>query len=141
MKFVTGSVEHALDGKNRIRIPKKLKDAFEGEKLFFVRYTGGCIAVYPRSALDERLEGLKNIRSDNKTLLRAKRAILSAIEEVEEDNQGRTTLSPEMRAYAGIDKNVLTIGMGDYLEIWAPERYNGETEDMPLESAFDVIPF
>ncbi len=141
MKYVTGSIEHALDAKNRIRIPKKLKDAFEGEKLFFVRYTGGCIAVYPLSALNERLEALKGIKSDNKQLLKAKRAILGAIEEVEDDNQGRTTLSAEMRAYAGISKNVLTIGMGDYLEIWSPERYRGETADMPLEEAFTEIPF
>ncbi len=141
MKFITGSVVHTLDSKNRIRIPKKLKDAFEGEKLFFVRYTGGCISVYPQSALDARLEGLKNIKSDNKELLKAKRAILGAIEEIEEDNQGRTTLSAEMRAHAGISKDVITIGMGDYLEIWAPERYNGETEDMPLEDAFSAIPF
>ncbi len=141
MKFITGSVEHALDAKNRIRIPKKLKDAFEGEKLFFVRYTGGCIAVFPNSALNERLDGLKNIKSDNQQLLKAKRAILGAIEEVEEDNQGRTTLSSEMRAYAGITKDVLTIGMGDYLEIWAPERYRSETEEMSLTDAFTSIPF
>ena len=114
MKYLTGSVEHALDGKNRIRIPKKFKDAFgEDETLYFVRYTGGCIAVYPKSSIDERLEALKDIKSDNKELLRAKRAILGAIQEVEEDNQGRTTLSAELREYAGIDKTVLTIAIED----------------------------
>ena len=113
MKYLTGTVEHALDGKNRIRIPKKFKDAFEGEPLYFVRYTGGCIAVYPKSAIDERLETLKGIKSDNKDLLRAKRAILGAIQQVEEDTQGRTTLSAELRSYAGIEKNVLTVAMGD----------------------------
>lgn len=141
MKYLTGSYEHSLDGKNRIRIPKKLKDAFDGQQLFFVRYTGGCIAVYPKSAIDERLEGLRAIKSDNKEQLRAKRAILGAIQEVEEDNQGRTTLSPELRAYAGIDKTVLTIAMGDYLEIWSPERYKSETEAMSLEDAYSVLPF
>lgn len=141
MKFVTGSYVHSLDAKNRIRIPKKLKDAFEGQKLYFMRYTGGCIAVYPASALEERLEELKPVKSDNKELLRAKRALLGAIEEIEEDNQGRTTLSAEMRSYAGIDKTVLTIGMGDYLELWAPERYKDETEKVPLETAYEIIPF
>lgn len=141
MKYLTGSVEHALDNKNRIRIPKKYKDNFDGETLFFVKYTGGCIAVFPKSALDERLESLKSIRSDNKDLLRAKRAILGAIEEIEEDTQGRTTLSAEMRAYAGIDKNVLTVAMGDYLEIWSAERYKSDAGAMSLEDAYSAIAF
>lgn len=141
MKYITGSVVHSLDGKNRIRIPKKMKDDFEGEKLYLMRYTGGCIAVFPASALNERLEALKGIKSDNQPLLKAKRALLGAIEEVVEDQQGRTTLSAEMRSYAGITKNVLTIGMGDYLEMWSPERYNAATDELSLEDAFSAIPF
>lgn len=137
-----GSIEHQIDEKKRIRIPKKLRDQIpRSEQLYFVRYTNGCIAVFPSSSLNERLEALKNIRSDQPQLLQAKRAILSAIEEVQEDSQGRIVLSSMMRAHAGITKEVLTIGVGDYIEIWAPDRYAKEMEEMPLDNAFASLPF
>ncbi len=140
--FFTGTVSHQLDGKNRIRIPKRFRAGFPvGETLYFVRYTKGCIAVVTESGLQTRMEDLLAVRSDQTDRMTAKRLILSRIEEVVEDTENRIVLSAAMRTHAGIKKDVLCIGMGDYIEIWAPERFEQETENMPLDEAFRVIPF
>lgn len=137
-----GCVEHQVDEKNRIRIPKKYRDQIpKAEDIYFVRYASGCIAVLTGSALADRLQTLNGIRSDQPKLLKAKRAILSAIEEVEEDKQGRIVLSAAMRAHAGIKKDVITIGVGDYIEIWAAERYRASMEEMSFDEAYEMIAF
>ena len=44
--------------------------------------------------------------------------------EVQPDSQGRVLLPQDMVEYAGIIKNVITVGCGKYVEIWAEERWN-----------------
>ena len=122
-----GSIEHQLDGKNRIRIPKKFRKDMEGE-LYFMKYSGGCIAVLTRSDLDERLSVLKEIKSNQPKLLQAKRQLLASIEKIEEDDQGRIVLSASMREYAHITKDVVTRGVMDYVEIWSPEVLRKQDE-------------
>jgi MraZ protein len=41
----------------------------------------------------------------------------------EEDSQGRVVLPATLKKMAGIKKDVVTLGRGKRLEIWAAERY------------------
>ncbi len=141
MKLLSGQVSHTLDAKNRIRIPAKYKNAFNGEALYFVSYADKCIFVLPESALQARLERFSSITTAEPEKLAAKRRILSQIEEVEEDGQGRTVLSQSLRTKAGIVKDVVTVGMGDFIEIWAKERFLADEEDMSVSDAFGILGF
>lgn len=154
---VSGSFGYTLDEKNRIRIPKKLRDKFPDReglaeddlpddkkkgkdekrdysskgKICLVRYLNGCLAVFPEEVFNERLGGeLLNIRTTEPKRMDDKRQIMRNIEWVDEDSQGRFTLSPAMRRYAGIGKEVEIIGMVDYLEIWSPDRLDGAPFEM-----------
>ena len=49
--------------------------------------------------------------------------------ETEEDKQGRILLPQELKTYAGITKNIVTIGVGSRIEIWAEEAFNAYTKD------------
>ena len=39
------------------------------------------------------------------------------------DAQGRIQLSSDYRERAGLDKDVIVIGMLDHFEVWDPDRY------------------
>ena len=125
MKHLYGTYEHQLDDKNRIRIPAKFLSVFEkkyeNEPLYFVIYTPGRIALMPESVLDERMGLLENILPDDEEAMDALSKIMGAAEEVNKDGQGRAIIPKGMRKEVGIDKDVVTVGMGDYLEIWAKE--------------------
>ena len=41
----------------------------------------------------------------------------------EEDAQGRVVLPTPLKRMAGINKNIITLGKGKRLEIWAAEKY------------------
>lgn len=57
------------------------------------------------------------------------------------DKQGRITLTPSLIDYAGLDKDVLIVGMVNKIEIWNPTRLD-ETDKQNLEidpAAYDEL--
>ena len=53
----------------------------------------------------------------------------SSIFSAEEDAQGRVVLPLMLKKMAGIQKDIVTLGRGKRLEIWAAERYYEFIED------------
>lgn len=66
--------------------------------------------------------------SDSKARAFIRHFYANAIE-CEIDKQGRITLSQELRDYASIDKELVTVGIIDKLEIWAREEWERETKE------------
>ncbi len=125
MKFLTGRVSHQLDAKNRIRIPAKYKNAFpDGEKLYFFEYNAGRIAVMPESVISEKMKVFDSVTPGDEDAMDAMAKLFSSMEEVAEDPQGRVQIPKQFREYAAIQKDVITVGMGTYIEIWAQEVFD-----------------
>ena len=120
-----GIFEHQLDDKNRLRIPSKFKKELtgeNGEKTYcFFRGKNSCICVMEEEKLRDMLESLmaEDFTESNKIT----RAIFSSVSVAEEDEQGRVVLPINLRLIAGIKKDVITLGVGNRLEIWAADRY------------------
>ena len=123
--------EQKLDDKGRLRIPAKFLSAFdkdyENQALYFIIYTPGRITVVAESVLDKLIQPLDNIIPIDEEAIKAldaKSKILGTLEEVSLDSQGRVVIPKHLRKEVGIEKDVVTVGMGDYIEIWAKEvRY------------------
>lgn len=136
MKFLSGKVAHQLDAKNRIRIPAKFKNAFpEHETLYYVEYAPDCITVMPESVLSEKLASFDEVDPGDPQLMLAKRRIMSSIDEVTEDGQGRTQIPKSFRDYAKLTKDVVTVGMGNYVEIWSLEKFEEQMNGMTIRQA------
>ena len=120
-----GVFEHQLDDKNRLRIPSKFKKELTGEhgekSYSFFRGMNNCICVMADELLDETIsvlaeEGISE-SSEASTLF------FGSIFSAEEDAQGRVVLPTPLKRMAGINKNIITLGKGKRLEIWAAEKY------------------
>ncbi len=120
-----GMFEHQLDDKNRIRIPSKFKKELVGENgersYSFFRGMHNCICVMADEELDDVIASLseEGISEANQ----ASAMFFSSIFSAEEDSQGRVVLPTMLKKLAGIQKDVITIGRGKRLEIWAAEKY------------------
>ncbi len=134
-----GTYENRLDDKNRIRIPARflsvLDNDYKGEILYFVIYTQGRIALMPESVLDERIATLQLLQPDDQKAMDALSIVLGSVEEVSKDGQGRATISKFLRKEASIEREVVTVGMGDYFEIWAKEERDKTLNEMPRTDA------
>ena len=59
--------------------------------------------------------------------------------ETEEDNQGRILLPQELRDYAQIKKQIVFIGVGNRMEIWAEEVWNAYSNDCNFDEAVSEL--
>ena len=120
-----GLVEHQLDDKNRLRIPSKFKKELTGENgersYSFFRGMNRCICVMADDDLDEMLSSISEEAVSEAN--QASALLFSSIFSAEEDAQGRVVLPSILKRMAGIQKNIITLGRGNRLEIWADEKY------------------
>lgn len=120
-----GVFEHQLDDKNRLRIPSRFKKELTGERgersYSFFRGMNRCICVMADDLLDETISALseEGISESNE----ASTLFFGSIFSAEEDAQGRVVLPAPLKKMAGIKKDIVTLGRGKRLEIWAAERY------------------
>ncbi|MBE7101216.1 MAG: hypothetical protein E7364_06365 [Clostridiales bacterium] len=131
-----GMFEHQLDDKNRLRIPSKFKKELvgeSGEKSYsFFRGMNRCICVMADDQLDETVAAISDDAISESS--QAATMFFSSIFSAEEDAQGRVVLPPILKRIAGIKKDIITIGRGNRLEIWAAERYYEYIEGVDFDA-------
>ncbi len=144
----SGTVYHQLDDKGRVRIPSRFfPKAEEGEernfamKFYFMAGTQGCISVYLKEGLDDRIAALRAIPNTSEKVVQSKRKILGSIESVETDKQGRAVIPPFLRTYAKIGKELVTVGMDDHFEIWAKEEHDRQDGGLTYAQAYSEVGF
>ncbi len=126
----TGEYHHTLDGKGRVIIPSRLREGL-GEQFVITRGLDHCLFAYPNSEwvrLEQKMKNLPLTKRDSRAF---KRLFFSGAMEVEADKQGRILIPQNLRDYAGIEKEIMFIGVSDRVEIWnesAWSQYFGEAD-------------
>jgi transcriptional regulator MraZ len=127
-----GTFEHTLDAKNRLTIPSKFRADLAGG-VFLVQGADPCISLYPARTYEamtqEALAGLNPLSAQAKRL---KRMLHAYAIDTELDSAGRVMLTTRQLSHAGIERDVVIIGAGDCLELWAQSPW--EEYDRQLTS-------
>lgn len=122
-----GEYGHAIDAKNRIILPSKFREDL-GDSCIMTKGLDGCLYVYPRdewAILEEKLKSLPLTSKDARAFVRF---FFSGANEMTFDKQGRTLIPQNLMQYAGIVKEVVSIGVSNRIEIWSKEKWNDYTE-------------
>lgn len=112
-----------LDGKGRIAMPARHREllAVMGvQELTITKHPEGALMVFPRPAWEQfrdRVAALPMSASG------WKRVFLGNAVDVEIDASSRVLIAPELRAAAGLTRDVMLLGMGNHLELWDAARY------------------
>ncbi len=123
---------HTIDAKGRLIIPSKFREAL-GEEFVVSKGMDGCLFVYANddwNAFEQKLTSLPLI---NKEARQFARFFLAGAAQVEVDKQGRILLPAALREFAGIDKDVVLVGVGSRIEIWSREKYEDVSEDVDMD--------
>jgi mraZ protein len=113
-----GSSALTLDAKGRITIPARHRDALAEQcagKLTLTRHPDGCLLVYPRPQWEAKREQIAAFPMQARAL---QRLLLGNAQDVELDAAGRILVAPELRAAAGLTRDVMLLGMGTHFELW-----------------------
>jgi len=117
---LTGEVEHQLDERGRVVVPRSWRQAFEHGG-FLTRGWYGCLFLFTWDAWRGIAEKLATVRITDAPGDRLKQ-FLGAGENVTLDAQGRLLISPSLREFAGMDGDVVLSGAVDRIEVWAKDR-------------------
>ena len=127
--MLIGQYSSKLTDKNRVAIPKKIRDEV-GEEMIIARWYERCLVLVSKENwqnLVSRLVGIgKIIISPVRDI---DRFIMASAFEVNLDSQGRFVLSEELIKYANIIDEVVFIGLGDRVEIWAIDTWRKLEEE------------
>ena len=118
-----GSSALTLDGKGRITVPARHRDALAvltNSQLTLTKHPVGCLLVFPRQAWLSFREKLLELpmQADG-----WRRLFLGSAVDVEVDGGSRLLVPPELREAAGLTRDVVLLGMGQRLELWDATRY------------------
>ena len=122
---------HTLDTKGRLIIPAKFRETL-GEEFVISKGMDGCLFVYAGddwNAFEQKLTSLPLI---NKEARQFARFFLAGAATVEVDKQGRILLPAHLREFAGLEKDVVLVGVGSRVEIWSKDKWmeNNSFDDM-----------
>ena len=129
--MLIGEISHTIDPKGRYIVPARFRDTL-GEKFYITRGLDHCLFVYTAEAWQIRLEELKRLSVTKASQRRFLRKFLAGAIEAEVDKQGRVLIPPSLREHARIERDIITIGMVDRLEIWDTatwQAYDSDGED------------
>ena len=128
----TGNSPQQMDDKNRLAIPARFRDQFDATAYLTVG-EDGCLAVYTRSAYDARGAAVMEKPADTREGREERRAFFANTAEVKTDAQGRLTLPAFLVKHAGLNKDVIAAGTGEYFEFWDAARW--EAREAAREAA------
>jgi MraZ protein len=127
----SGSYAPRLDDKGRLVLPAKFRQAL-APGLMLTKGQEHAITVWPAAEFATYAEGLKEASRSNPKARAFMRVLFSGAFEEFPDRQGRITIPPALRDYAGLDREVVVFGNNDTVEIWdatAWETYLASQEE------------
>ena len=127
-----GKYQNSIDAKNRMIVPSKYR-----EELGLTKGIDKCLYIYPMSEWERFMTKLSALPSSDMNARAFVRHFYANAVECEVDRQGRLTIPQELRDYAGIDKELVTIGILDKIEIWSRAEWEN-AEDGPQLAPEDI---
>lgn len=118
-----GPAALTLDGKGRIAVParhRELLAAMGVHQLTITKQPGGSLLIFPRPAWEAFRDRVAALPQDAAGW---KRVYLGNAMDVDIDASSRVLIAPELRASAGLVRDVMLLGMGSHFELWDAKAY------------------
>jgi len=123
--MLIGRHENSIDAKNRVIIPSKFRDELKN-KAVLTKGLDDCLILYPMETWREQEKKLAQLPMSDPSARAFKRFFYANACECEIDKQGRILVPAGLKESAKIEKELITIGMLDRVEIWAKERFESD---------------
>jgi MraZ protein len=136
--LLTGTYPRTLDDKNRLVLPKRLRDLLSGPAILFV--TPGpdqSLWLYTEGELERLSARLDQAPAADAEARVFRRLYFAQTEAVDLDKTGRLLISERLAQFAGLQKEVILIGVRDHLELWDAARWQAYVNDNAAR--FDTV--
>jgi MraZ protein len=122
-----GATKLTLDEKGRMVMPTRYRESIQERaqsKLVVTVDRHQCLLIYPLPDWEQTERKLMSLPSLHAQARRLQRLMVGHATDVELDGHGRVLLPPELREFAGLQRQAMLIGQGNRFELWDETRWN-----------------
>ena len=136
-----GEYEVTLDAKGRFLLPAGIRKQIPdeaGDKMVIARGFEKCLTLYPKKNWDPIMAELIKVsdyKAENREFLRY---FTMGAAEMELDSAGRILVPPNLKAYAGLEKDMVLVSVINKIEIWDKSKYQQFFESFSPEKYSDL---
>lgn len=123
-----GEYKHTMDEKNRVIMPVKFREDL-GEVFYITKGFDECLFVFDSKEWENFRLKLAGNALKKKDYRKLQRIFIASANECTLDKQGRVLISPPLREYAGIEKEMIIIGVSNRVELWSKEKWDDYNND------------
>jgi MraZ protein len=128
-----GHFDYSLDAKNRLNVPPKFRAAFSGG-VVLAKALEPCVAIWTPEGFESFTESfLSNLNPVSTERRKLTRFFAGSSFDAELDAAGRVTLNPALLSHAGIDKEVVVVGVLNHLQVWDRAKWQQDQDALNAE--------
>lgn len=131
-----------LDDKGRVILPAKFREELAAG-VVVTRGQEHCLYVFSAREFERIHAAIREAPLTSKNARDFLRVFLSGASDEVPDKQGRVTIPPTLRRYAGLERDLTIIGAGNRAEIWSTtawDTYLEAQEQSFADATEEVIP-
>ena len=140
-----GSSFHTIDAKGRIIIPTRFRDVIkaDGADGVMISRMDNCLVGFVFNDWRKIEAKILAMAEKSENMRRFRRVFIGGAFECNGDKQDRILIPPSLRQYAGLDREIVLVGVLDHFEVWSRENWDNENmrleEDMKQEEVRNEI--
>lgn len=134
-----GASALTLDAKGRMSVPARYREALQGQaegRVTVTKHPDGCLLLFPRPEWEVFRAKIAGLPMDAHWW---RRIFLGNAMDVDLDSAGRILVSPELRMAAGLEKEVMLLGMGSHFELWDSQTYIAKEQAAMAQGMPDAL--
>jgi len=134
-----GASALTLDAKGRMSIPSRHREALQLQaegRVTVTKHPDGCLMLFPRPEWELFRERIAALPMEAHWW---KRIFLGSAADVELDTAGRVLITPELRTAAGLERDVMLLGMGSHFEVWDAATYTAKEQAAMAQGMPDAL--
>jgi MraZ protein len=120
--MLIGEVTYKVGQKHRLALPKQFRDEL-GSDLIVTRGFEGCLVLVRTDRWRELMTDVETGSFLDVHSRESARFLFGGAARVTLDSQGRFILPDALFAHAGLQDEVVFVGVGNWLEVWSADRW------------------
>ena len=133
----SGEYYNSIDSKYRLIVPAKFRDEL-GRKCYLTKSNDNCLYLFTLEEWERHARELMALPTGSaEARIRIRKFTANAVE-VEVDSQYRITIPQKLRELVSIQKEVVTVGFINKIEIWSREEYE-RTMQLPDNGEYEYV--
>ncbi|MCB9790744.1 division/cell wall cluster transcriptional repressor MraZ [Candidatus Nomurabacteria bacterium] len=121
--MLIGEYTSKIGERKRVAIPKKIRQEL-GDKLILTRGYENALVMVNTEMWETLAKEVINGSFINKNIRDTSRFLVGSASELEPDPQGRVVIPSGLYQHAGFTKEIVFIGLVNWVELWDTQKWN-----------------